>query len=544
VIYCGKNGVADPISLSGGALLIPAGYPCDISGKVYYLPDAAPPLALKAPPPTDNNGGAGYATSAIYFGRLRMDYNITDKISLSSVTGYLKQDAVEYDSFSYSGVGGPNTVIRGVNYNGVGLGVGGGLAYNNLRQFSEELRFVTSFDGPLNFMLAGFIEDRKIYFNTAQNAVNIALTFGPDPVTGATFDWYKTHYTRAKAYSVFGSGTYSITEQLKLTGGVRWTKEKKTQIIALPYEHAILTAIGFAPSGFVAAPIDFRDDNLSPEVSLTYTPTNDVTLYGAYKEGFKSGGIDNSALPSGSLKNLASPDPAVRAATAAGLKFASETVKGGEIGAKTQWLDRTLTLNASVYNYVFRNIQVQLLDAKAVQFRTTNAGELTSRGVDLDFQWRPSIEGLTIYGSAAYTDAKFTKSFVPDPIGQPGVDLRGRAAANAPKWAGNVAASYHAAVSDGYGLDLTGNVKYQSSYFIRNGNTQDYVQGASTLVDLAATIGPDTGPWSLSLIGTNITDKRIATSGGPRPFLTPTGDDQILNLNEGRKVYIQAALKF
>jgi len=188
--------------------------------------------------------------------------------------------------------------------------------------------------------------------------------------------------------------------------------------------------------------------------------------------------------------------------------------------------------------------QVQIFDARAVQFRTANAGELTTKGMDLDFRWLPGVEGLNIFGSVAYTDAKFTKSFVPDPVSAPLVNLKGRASSAAPKWSGNIGADYRTPVGGGLELDLTGNLQFRSSYFTRNGSPADYVQGSSTTLDLAASIGPEDRRWALSLIGTNLSDKRTVTTSGPRPFLSATGDDVILNLSEGRKVYVQASFKF
>ncbi|QUD90415.1 TonB-dependent receptor [Phenylobacterium montanum] len=532
VVACGKNGVADPISLAGGAFLIPAGYNCDTSGNHYVLPDIAPPLAIKAPLGKDFNNGVPYANSDIYFGRLKFDWKLGEHLTLASVTGYLDQQSVDFDAFSYGGV-----------LNGASFGTGAGLAYNNLRQFSQEVRLASSFSGPLNFMVGAFYEQRHIEFNTSQNAINIAALAGPDPVTGYTSDWYKEHLTHTDAISAFGSVNYDITSQLKLSGGVRWTHEKKDQEISVPYDSIILTSLyGFAPSGFAAAPIYYKDSNVSPEVSLSYQPTKDLNFYAAYKEGYKSGGIDNSALPSNALIGLSSPDAAVRAATAAALVYKAETAKGGEIGVKSQWFGRTLTLNASIYDYVFQNLQLQIFDGVAVQFHTTNAGELTSRGADLDFRWLTPIDGLSFFGALAYTDATYTKSFVPDPVS--GADLKGRASSGAPKWSGNVAANYHAPVGNSYRFDLTGNLQFKTSYYTRDGSPSDYVQGSSATFDLASSIGPDSGRWALALVGTNLTDKRTVTSSGPRPFLPASGDDVILNLSEGRKVFVQASFKF
>lgn len=534
VVDCGANGVADPISLAGGVFLIPAGYNCDTSGHRYFLPDVAQPLAIQAPLGKSFNHGVPFATSNIYFGRLKFDWRLSDQLTLSSVTGYLDQKAADFDAFSYGGVLG-----------GASFGTGAGLAFNNLRQFSQEVRLTSNFGGRVNFMVGAFYENRHIEFNTSQNGVNIAVLAGPDPVTGNTSDWYKQHLTHTDAVSAFGSLNFDITDQLKLSGGVRWTHETKSQLISIPYDSIILSsAFGFAPSGFVADPINYKDTNLSPEVSLSYQPTRDINFYAAYKKGYKSGGIDNSALPSNALIGLSSSDPVVRAQTAAALIYKAETAEGGEIGVKSQWLNRTLTINASIFDYKFNNLQLQIFDGVAVQFRTANAGELTSKGADVDFRWLTGIHGLSLYGALAYTDATYTKSFVPDPVAAPLMDLKGRASSGAPKWSGNIAANYHAPVGNNYELDLTGNIQFKSSYFTRDGSLTDYKQGSSATFDLAGSIGPENGRWTLALIGTNLGDKRTVTSSGPRPFLPATGDDVILNLSEGRKVSVQASVKF
>ena len=64
-----------------------------------------------------------------------------------------------------------------------------------------------------------------------------------------------------------------------------------------------MAALGLTPiaSGFQGSDIDFEDDNISPEISLTYAINDDISVYGAYKTGFKSGGIDNNSLPTGGL---------------------------------------------------------------------------------------------------------------------------------------------------------------------------------------------------------------------------------------------------
>ena len=74
--------------------------------------------------------------------------------------------------------------------------------------------------------------------------------------------------------------------------------------------------------------------------------------------------------------------------------------------------DRTVTLNATAYYYVFDDLQVQNFDAVAIQFQTLNAGEVTSQGVDLEFGWRTPVEGLDLSANLSYLDAEFTDTFL------------------------------------------------------------------------------------------------------------------------------------
>ncbi|MBK6297586.1 MAG: TonB-dependent receptor [Sphingomonadales bacterium] len=262
--------------------------------------------------------------------------------------------------------------------------------------------------------------------------MNISI-IAPDPVTGNTYDWYKKHQTKTNTVSFFGSASYDITEQLELSGGLRWTDEKKVNTIRVPYVHTFLVGPAFLAGGFYSGPIRFKDSNVSPEVSLRYKVTPDVSIYAAYKTGFKSGGIDNSALPSNSLS------AAALSGDFSSLIYKSETAKGGEIGAKMQFADRTLTLNVSAFDYIFKNLQLQNFNSTTVQFVTFNASELTSKGADLDFAWKTPVEGLRLSGGLAYTDAKFTKDLIiarnPDPAyGLASENLKGRKVSRALSW--------------------------------------------------------------------------------------------------------------
>lgn len=602
-VFCGRNGVADPIVLLQGNIAIPAGYNCNVFDQRYFLVDASRALAPGVPLPSRAAGrnGVPFGETDLFFARLKWDAKLNDRFTLSSVTGFLDLDAVDFDSYSYGGIGPASTTIPAPsppfppgstlpvslvapalaanNAPGSPQGMGTSDPNNKLTQLTQEIRLASEFSGRFNFMLGAFYEWRKFTFDTAQNGVNISI-ISPDPTrnllgggvapgTGYTFDWNKIHLTKTEAISLFGSLAFDITDTLQLSGGVRWTDERKVQTISVPYVHNLLAYVAdpggsglfvpsptFLQSGYFSGPIRFSDSNWSPEVTLRYQPSSDLTLFAAFKTGFKSGGIDNSALPSNALRGLASSDPAVVEATKRSLIFDSETAIGGEVGIKSQLADRRLTLNATGYWYVFDDLQVQNFNAFQVQFVTTNAGQVTTRGVDLFAGWNTPIEGLVLSGNLSFLDAKYTDAFI-----QPGddgilgtpddVDLNGRRASQAPKVAGNVAADWVAPLTSGLQLVFGGNLAFNSGYLTDEATLdEDYFQRRFVTLDSTIGIGSRDGRWQLSLIGVNLTDKIYVITSGNRPFLAPAGgrlprgDDVILTQNRGRQLFVEGRFRF
>jgi iron complex outermembrane receptor protein len=558
-IGCGANGRADSVFLLGGAVNIPAGYDCNVKDQRYFLPDGAAALVTGVPTPSKAAGrnGVPFGETEIWFGRLQFDLDLSESLTLTSVSGILDLDAVDFDCYSYGGrFPGPNgTFLPG--------GAGCSDPINKLEQYSQELRIASDFDGPINFMLGAFYEDRKFTFDTAQQGVNISF-FGPStarplqgggvaPATGFTYDWDKTHITKTEALSFFGSLTFDITDKLQLSGGLRWTDESKVQTISVPYVHNSLAYVqvpgsnppvfrpspAFVQSGFFSGPINFDDDNFSPEVTLRYQANDDLNFFASYKTGYKSGGIDNSALPSNSLSQAAI------SGDFSALIFRSEEAKGGEIGMKSQWANRDFTFNATAFYYVFTDLQVQNFNAVTIQFVTSNAGELTTKGVDLETRWRTPLDGLNLSANLSYLNAEYTDTFL-QPGGQGGtVDLNGRRGSQAPEWAGNIAADWNIPISDSLELFLSGNAAYNDGYITDEASFNDFVQPSFWLLDANVSIGHPDGKWKLSLIAQNLTDEIFVITSGGRPFLQPgVGDDIVLTQNRGRQIFAEVSFKF
>jgi iron complex outermembrane recepter protein len=553
-LFCGANGRAEPVFLLSGALQIPAGYDCNTTDQRYFFPDQAPQLAAANPPPFDKFGNVPFNRTDIWMGRLEFNLDISDSLTLTSTSGYLNLDNVSLDNYGYGGVFPANTgplapVPIFVPLNPTNAprtaGTGAGLIANSQEQFSQEVRVATDNDGPFNFMVGGFYEYRNIVFDGPQLAANLSLVFVPHnggiPGGRFTSDWLKLTTTKAESVSAFASASFDITEQLELSGGVRWTKDSKQSTFDIRFINPAL--IGpFVATPFYSGPVNFSAANFSPEVTLRYQLNDDVSIYAAYKTGFKSGGIDTNTLPSANLATLRANN------NFKPITFESEKSKGGEIGIKAELLDRTLRINPTLYYYTFSDLQVQNFDVAVTQYQTINADEVTTKGFDIDFAWQP-VDALTFSGTVAYLDSKFTGDYFADGRNTltgagVGPNLRGRVTPRAPKWAGNIAADLRLPLSEGLNFGMNGNARYSGAYFANDDGFDDPRQNAFVTFDGAISISGDDDRWKLALVGVNITDKLYLLTTGGRPFQGPGGDDEAWDFNRGRQIYLEASFKF
>ena len=558
-IFCGGDGLPDPSVLLGGAfggtpgldLFLPT-HDCDIDDGKFTGIDANALIDTVPPgsPGAFRDISRAYNDTDTFFARLEMDIALNENYDLVILTGYVDLENEYNDTFNSTGQ----------NPDGSAAGLSAPFE-NTLEQTTLEARLVSNFDGPFNFQIGGFWEDRDIGHKTSQNAFNptllaplgpiLMLPFGPDPVTGATFDWLADRPIEAEALSFFVSADVQLSERWELSGGVRWTDEEKSTSIHFPFVHAGVVALfGTVSSGFRTGDIEFEDDNVSPELVLRYLVNDNVSIYGAYKTGFKSGGVDNNTLPTGSVVGLVSPDPAVRAASEALLRFESEETEGWEVGLRSQFLDRALTLNVTGYRYVYEDQQVQIFNPLVFAFQTFNAGEVTTSGIDVDFFWSTSVPGLSLSGSWAFLDSEITGDlFTPSME-----NLKGRDGGFAPEISGNLAINWETNLGDSLRLRISPNIAYKDEYILGGASRDpfnpvtnplgDLVQDSYTTFDLNISIFAPDESWRVSLIGRNLGDEQYLTFAGPAPFRPPTGDDQLVGLGRGEQIFIEAAFRF
>jgi iron complex outermembrane receptor protein len=181
---------------------------------------------------------------------------------------------------------------------------------------------------------------------------------------------------------VFGQASYTppiLDDNLEVTVGVRYTEDDKE-----------VTITAFPPSGPVQNTIEQSYNNTSYNITLDYDFTSDLSMYLRYGTGYRAGGINARAFRG---------DP-----------YLPEEATVYEVGVKSEWWERRLRFNASVYQTDYDNFQTggpMGVDPDAgFVTDTINAGRARYRGFEAELTVVP-IEGLTLVADVAIVDPEF-----------------------------------------------------------------------------------------------------------------------------------------
>jgi iron complex outermembrane receptor protein len=318
-------------------------------------------------------------------------------------------------------------------------------------------------------------------------------------------DTHGTIYT--KSIAAYADWTFDVSKKFSVDVGARWTNEDK---------HAVVKNIGYTdatfkkPSGVIAANFDktINFTNLSPKISLDYQVTPDIMLYGLASRGFKSGGYNIRAQAT-AVPRSAEP-------------FKDEQVDSYEIGSKMGLLDNSLFLNLSAFHNKYKDIQLSIFTEYTTQQNTnaffgdfTNAGAGTVQGLEVEYQWLP-IKSFTISGNLAWLDAKY------DTYLFKGVNIaKQQEFTNAPDFSGAINLEYRTDLGGAGSLSARVGYSYQSRVVattevvydpITKARVQPITQDGYGLLG-AGVIWKPSDVWTVSLQGSNLTDKAYLTTG-------------------------------
>ncbi|MEO1040597.1 MAG: TonB-dependent receptor [Pseudomonadota bacterium] len=425
--------------------------------------------------------------------------------------------------------------------------------FTDLERFSQELR-LTGVNGNLDWLVGAFYsyeslnlgdairfgDDWEIFLGLAAsggtdpffvsntlNAVAMGPLFAPGSAlpggSGVNQDLYSQDTV---SFAVFTHNTYDLTDNLSVTGGLRYTREEKdvfatfstnatpgcaffesvfgpnpavgaagtpvaglVPLVCLPYARTGLDANGYDR--------ERSDEEFSGTLRLSYTTDAGNLLFAGYSRGFKSGGFNLD-------RQLNGPTDAT-GFTNADSSFAPEIVDALEAGFKSQLFGDVLQLNGTVFFQQIDDFQLNTFNGLA--FVVESIEESESRGAEIDFLYLTPIEGLDIAGGYAYVDTEYSSVNTGDPL----VDaLEGQSFSLSPEHFLNASVTYRRPVGLNHFFLASIDGRYVTEYNTGSDLDPEKEQEAFGLLNARLGIGREDGKWSVEVWGRNLTDETYA----------------------------------
>lgn len=352
-------------------------------------------------------------------------------------------------------------------------------------QFTQELRYASDTGGTFDYIAGAFyLNGRFRQAQTQSTNYPLGTTPIPFPVTGTA----RTNFRQKnEAISGFAQGNYHITEPLTFTLGLRYTHETKTADLSrdliVPGTYSLFLSPPVAPFTLKAT-----TDSLDGSIGINYKPTRDLLFYASFGQGTKPGGFATAV--SDLTQSFYKPE---RARTA-------------ELGFKTQFLERTLTLNATFFHTRVRNFQVVNFDGQNFVVFNQN---VKSDGLESQIAWRP-VPSLNLYWNNIYANVRDARTGVRIPF--------------APRWSGIVGGTVNQDLTSTLTADLDINLDYRSQVI-----SLTEVQGVPYLtppmealhrLNVSVGLGEANGTWRVRLIAQNLNNQQAYGFAIPVPFVS------------------------
>ncbi|SFT89559.1 iron complex outermembrane recepter protein [Algoriphagus locisalis] len=293
-----------------------------------------------------------------------------------------------------------------------------GKDWNTVSVWTQEFRLASANTGKkLNWQVGffGFTSDaptkQGIYFGD-----DAALVGSPI----SNFTTINTNIASGYGFAFFGQATYSLTDKLKLTAGLRSDYEKKELTVSQELDFGQGDPMVTQPD--TTGNVDYNA--ISPKLALAYQLANTNEIYGSYSRGFRPGGLTQIGS-----------DPSNPPLFA----YEPEFSNNFEIGSKNYFFNRRMRVNVAAFITTISDVQVPGLILPDALVVTQNAGDLTSSGIEWEINAIPT-NNLSIDWSFGYTNATFDKLILPGESGE--VDFSGNRQIFTPEFTSMVAAQW------------------------------------------------------------------------------------------------------
>lgn len=357
-------------------------------------------------------------------------------------------------------------------------------------QFSQEVRYAFDglFDGRLTGVVGAYYLREEVDRTETADLISVIGAMVPSlgGLTGISASYQEA---TTESLGLFASGTWSFTERLSATLGVRYTEETKdihTAVVSLADTDAIIAA---PPTEEYDIRASGTWDGVTPRLSIEYQASPTLNLYASYSEGFKSGGFQGQA-PTGA---------------AARSPFDPEIAKSYEIGVKGRVFGGVLGYSIAAFTTDYTDLQVRQNSQRPGEplpiLRITNAGAAEASGFEVEFNARPA-GWLDIWGSLSSLDATYTEL-----IDNNGVDRAGNRMSYAPELSYNIGAEARWTVTSGFEGYARAEYRWQDDFYYDVDNSPVNTQEAYGLLSGSIGVRAEDGRWGIELWGKNLTDE-------------------------------------
>jgi iron complex outermembrane receptor protein len=295
--------------------------------------------------------------------------------------------------------------------------------------------------------------------------------------------------------ALFGELTRHFAERWSVTLGARYYQED--------YDSDSVTSTfidGVPGPVLVEEGAQSGDDKpFTPKIGLDYKVNDDLLYYAVVGKGVRSGGVNI---------DLAG-DPNFQPT------YESDSAWSYEIGMKSQWAERRVTFNAALFHVDWRNLQIDGIPGESSTGFITNGGKAHTRGVEMDFEARPTENWLFNLG-AAWVEAETDEEFQ---------GPEGQRLPNVPRYTANAGVEYSFPLGSLQG-SLRADYSYRDGSYgdLPNRGSGDPLSNYSGSYGLAnARFGIDGSRWSVVAYCDNLAD----SDGSSFSFLDPEGIDQV-----------------
>ncbi|WP_375194281.1 TonB-dependent receptor [Sphingobium sp.] len=331
----------------------------------------------------------------------------------------------------------------------------------------------------------GLIWQAGVYY--FKEDLKLANYFDLAPL-GTSINVREYHYdVDTKSYAAFGQLSYDLTDKLRASAGIRYTKDQKSRV-GYSYVGSLTQDVtdGIAERTYGTDDTHASWKKVTWHGGLEYRLTNANMLYAKVDSGYKSGGFNNFGL--------GAYDP--------------ETLIAYEVGSKNRFFNDALQFNLSGFYYDYKDQQVsQLVGANTV---VVNAGKSRIWGIEPEFIVAPTRDDR-IDLSVTYLNAEFTDLCTAvDASGMCTTSYAGNTLVQSPKWSinGGYQHSFHVLGGE---LTARAQTQYRSMQWMTFLNRATERQDGYTRTDLSLEYKPDGTDLSIQAYVRNLENSVVLT---------------------------------